>query len=328
MGESIRMPRFDLIVLDNSHLECFSEKLLSARDSYKPYLEITKARFSDYFLKHSSGVETLTVGELRSAAFASAAIDKKLGRAFLTFVYVPREFRRRGIGSALLSFLEDKLRAKGFQAVDISFFNPINLIWEIPDYPGHVHPNSPGVEKASAAHHFLVQNDYQTYAKQNAYHMNLKQYKTPPEILGLEEQHEVFGITYAIYSKEQMSGFTDLLLDLDNSMWTEQLGSEIAKGGLNRPIIVPLDGNKVIGFTGPLAVEESGRGYFAGVAVHSAYRGKGIAKVLFHKLCSELKALGATYMTLFTGETNPARLMYEKTGFESVKSWDNMRKTL
>ena len=41
-----------------------------------------------------------------------------------------------------------------------------------------------------------------------------------------------------------------------------------------------------------------------------------------------LKAMGASFMTLFTGENNPARNIYEAAGFTVVRTWADMRKTL
>ena len=40
-----------------------------------------------------------------------------------------------------------------------------------------------------------------------------------------------------------------------------------------------------------------------------------------------LKERGARFMSLFTGETNRARSIYESAGFRIVKSWACMRKT-
>nr|WIF88234.1 GNAT family N-acetyltransferase [Acholeplasma laidlawii] len=94
----------------------------------------------------------------------------------------------------------------------------------------------------------------------------------------------------------------------------------------NNTLLVPTFNHKVIGFTGPLIVEPNKRGYFAGIGTHSEFRGFGLGKALFAKLVMGLKNLGAYYMTLFTGENNPARRMYEKEGFKIVRTFIDMRK--
>jgi len=73
-------------------------------------------------------------------------------------------------------------------------------------------------------------------------------------------------------------------------------------------------------------VQPSGRGFFLGIGIHSDYRGVGAGKALFAALCKGLKGIGASFMTLFTGEENPARNIYEAAGFKIVKSWVVMRK--
>ena len=91
---------------------------------------------------------------------------------------------------------------------------------------------------------------------------------------------------------------------------------------------IAVHNGKAVGFTGPIHVQESGRGYFAGIGVHSEYRKYGLGKALFSTLCKSLKEIGAGYMTLFTGETNPARYIYQSAGFKIVKTWSDMDKII
>ena len=49
---------------------------------------------------------------------------------------------------------------------------------------------------------------------------------------------------------------------------------------------------------------------------------------MFASLCIGLKEIGAQFMTLFTGENNPARNIYEAAGFKIVKSFADMRKDI
>ena len=64
----------------------------------------------------------------------------------------------------------------------------------------------------------------------------------------------------------------------------------------------------------------------AGAAIAPALGGAGTA--LFASLCMGLKDMGAEYMTLFTGENNPARNIYRAAGFKIVRTWANMRREL
>lgn len=118
----------------------------------------------------------------------------------------------------------------------------------------------------------------------------------------------------------------EMLASFQNPLWEKEILSEPGKEEGGRNILVPVKEGRVCGFTGPLDVEKSGRGYFAGIAVDEGVRGKGVAKVLFCELCTGLKNEGASFMTLFTGEQNPARKIYEAAGFQIVRSWADMRK--
>lgn len=59
------------------------------------------------------------------------------------------------------------------------------------------------------------------------------------------------------------------------------LWGNIAREDGGDPVIIAEHNGKAVGFTGPIHVQESGRGYFAGIGVHSEYRKYGLGKALF-----------------------------------------------
>ena len=65
-----------------------------------------------------------------------------------------------------------------------------------------------------------------------------------------------------------------------------------------------------------------------GIGVDPAHRGHGLGKLLFCKLCAALRDEGAAFMTLFTGENNPARNIYEAAGMRVVRCFSCMRKVI
>lgn len=273
-------------------------------------------------------VRKITVADEDGHGFASGCIDDRSGKCFLTFIAVEKEQRRKGLGRQLLETLEEKLREeKGQrQPIEISFFNPVAFTWNIPEKDGVTHPNTPGVDVSSEAYLFFKNCGYREFALQNSYYLPLSKYEYPADMAARKENLKEKGFTFAVYDKNVHRGMTEMLQALDNPDWQRSILGEpaIPQGG--RPILVPIFDNQVCGFTGPLAVEESGRGFFAGIAVDEKARGNGVAKTLFCVLCSKLKEMGAEYMTLFTGENNPARNIYEAAGFRVVRSWSDMRK--
>ena len=127
------------------------------------------------------------------------------------------------------------------------------------------------------------------------------------------------------YDETRHRGVDEMVESLQNSMWSAEIPAA-AHGGL--PLLVGLEGDTVAGFTGPVRPEPTGRGYFAGIAVGPEFQGHGLGKLLFYRLLEAEKAVGARYMTLFTGVDNHARLMYRKAGFREVRQFAVMEKVL
>lgn len=290
---------------------------------YKPFE--TQEAFDTFFLKSDEARRTVALaGE---GAFASGCYVPESGKAYVTFVGVSPERRRQGIGRAVLTALEEQLTAlSGEKKFECSFFNPMNFVWNVPGYPGHDHPNAPGVDVACGGYIFLKNCGYRDFAYQNSYHLNLSDYEYPKDIQDRIAQLKERGITITLFDPAKHTGLEELVEDLNSPIWKKELLSNAAKPGGGDPLLIVDQGGKVMGFTGPMAIQPSGRGYFAGLGVHSACRGGGAGKVLFSSLCASLRDMGASFLTLFTGETNPARNIYEAAGFSIVRTWADMRK--
>lgn len=302
----------------------FNDAVQNGDMVYKPFEE---KEFADFFLTPQDGFEKAAV-ICGQQGFAAGCRPNGSEKAYITMVAVEKESRRNGIGTALLQALEGKLSEMGEKpaAFEIVFFNPMNLTWIVPGTPGHDHPNAPGIDVSTGGYLFFKNMGYRDFATQNSYYIKLAGYTPPQDIESRKQKLAEKGVTIETYDSAAHTGLDDLLKDLDSPLWTKEIGEEVAKPGGGRPLLVPIKDGVVAGFTGPLDRQPSGRGYFAGIGVHSGYRGYGIAKVLFSSLVSGLGDIGADYMTLFTGETNPARNIYEAAGFKIVRTWADMRK--
>lgn len=81
--------------------------------------------------------------------------------------------------------------------------------------------------------------------------------------------------------------------------------------------LVALEGTAVIGYIGSQTV--CGETDMMNVAVHPAWRRKGIAEKLIEQLIVELKGLESTVLSLEVRVSNtPAISLYEKMGFQLV----------
>lgn len=240
---------------------------------------------------------------------------------YITCVAIDKNYRRQGLGSKLLKSLEDFLKAKGKTKVRLVFFNPINLEWIIPETANHDHPGTPAVPYNSPFYFLLMANGYNIDGPgQDAYHLDITNYQIDDKVLAKNKENAEFGYTIEIYDADKHYGFKELFEALNNPGWYRAVQHNLAKERPNPMLVAQKDG-EILGWTGPMFVQESGRGYFAGIGVHPKAQGRGLGKSLFCQLCYESKLNGSKFMTLFTGYNNPARNIYLYAGFKIVQSF-------
>ncbi len=240
-----------------------------------------------------------------------------------------------GVGAFLACFLgecEELLDVvcqdaglRGYDKLKVSYFCPIRLPWVIPDSGGARHNNRPGVPVGSPEHTLLRRCGWTEKSRQVGMYLPLAGYEFPKEMGQKAEEMAKNGYTVDWYDESRHKGVDEMVESLHNSMWSAEIPAA-AHGGL--PLLVGLKGDTVAGFTGPVRPEENGRGYFAGIAVGPQWEGHGLGKLLFYRLLEAEQAVGARYMTLFTGIDNHAREMYRKAGFREVRRFAVMEKEL
>lgn len=257
--------------------------------------------------------------------FAAGSICPDRKTSYITYIGVDAGHRHAGVGASLLAALEASLTDKPeIEKIDVVFHNPAGLPWRIPGGGGADHPCAPGVDNRSAAYGFLGAHGYFDWCLQNSYYLDLSEYSEPPDIASKRAALADSGIIITLYDEKKHTGFSELFDDINNPGWRNGVLSNTDK-----PIIVAVDekaDNLVAGYTGPLTVQPSGRGNFCGIGTRHAYRGRGIGKVVFCEMCRRHSENGAKFMSLYTGDTNPARNIYESAGFSIVRSWANVRK--
>jgi len=258
--------------------------------------------------------------------FAAGTYDNEKHCAYISFIGVLPEYIGQGVGKNLLLTLESQLLSCGsIEKIETVFHNPTQLPWLNPHKNGDGHPCAPGVDVSSLAYVFLKNNKYRDYAMQNAYYLNLDNYHYPKELAESRGRLLAAGIEITYYDEQKHKGFYELFDNINNTGWRKTVFA-----GLDKPIIVAVDTKTqlVCGYTGPLSTDSDGRGNFCGIGTHTDYRGHGIGKLIFASMCKFHSENGAKYMSLYTGETNPARNIYEAAGFCVVRSFANMRKMI
>lgn len=183
----------------------------------------------------------------------------------------------------------------------------------------------PGVPDGSPLLPLLQKAGYRQGAAQVALYLNLKNYVpdagVPARIAALQQE----GITVGRYDPALGYDFHRLCDRVQSAWWRSALEAETAAPA-PRPILAATVPGYLVGFTGPVDVQASGRGWFTGICTDPYYEKRGIATALFHLLMQEFIAAGAAFSTLYTGENNHARRIYERAGFTPALRFLEMKK--
>lgn len=246
-------------------------------------------------------------------------------RGYVSCLILKEEADTEENTALLLNALEAAFRSAGRTYSAVTFFNPIRLPWLIPGTENHQHNNAPGIAVDIPLHERMLRQGYRETARECAMYLNLSEYETPLWLKEKEEKMALEGYHVERYDPKIHVGLEEMVEKLGNEMWSVEI-PEAGRTGMD--LLVGLKDSTCAGFTGPVYPEETGRGYFAGLAVAPEYEGHGLGTVLFYRLLNREKQVGAQYMSLFTGEDNHARFIYLGAGFRIVRRFGVMIKEL
>ena len=266
----------------------------------------------------------------------------KPGCAYLTVVLTAAAHRGRGVGRALLNALGERVRARGAETLYVSSLNPVNLDWRIPGTPGHDHNNMPGADVGCAGYPFLERCGFSVLYQEVAMYMNLSGWTPSPAVAGLRERLREEGIETGPYDPSRDCGFDRMCDSVGSDYWRDVLRTEIAAWKAGKPnadprmwadgippagprtLLTAIHEGQIVGFTGPVDLQQSGRGWFTGICTDAAFERRGIATVLFNLLMEAFVREGAAFSSLFTGLGSHARKVYERAGMRPVRQFHLM----
>lgn len=245
-----------------------------------------------------------------------------------TFI-VKKEYRRQGIGSKLLEKCEQYIKAKGRNSSRLVFLSPINWPWYIPNTEHHIHPGTPAIRINSDMYIFLYHHNYFVNSIHEGFHLPLSEYELPEKVVLQMQENNKRGLFVEVYDPNKHYGVEEFCKKIEGS----NIGFATSiRNNLKRenpyPFLCANENGRMVGWTGAMWNEESGRGHFDGIIVDEDIRGAGLGKALFCYLCHQSKLNGAQYMTFFTGLDNPARYIYLGAGFKIAQSFADMKKNL
>jgi len=301
----------------------------ATRDGYQ---EMNAERFEASFTKNryfDPGTAWVWLEEGVVTAFACGCTgdDLPLGdvAGYLTCIVTADDEGAPDRYARLLAAMEARFRSLGKRQVEALFFNPMQLPWYVPGTDRHEHNNAPGVPVGSALHDALLRHGYAERAIQCAMYLRLGSFAVPEAIVAKERKAAESGYEIGLFDRRQHRDPQALLAALGNPLWQQEIAAAAASG---TPVVIASLHGEPVGFAGPVVREPSGRGRFAGIGVHPEHEGHGLGSSLFFRLCEAFQAIGADYMSLYTGSNNPALRIYERAGFRTVKTFATMRKEL
>lgn len=296
------------------------------------YKEMDSASFTTIIAKNkyfSAEYAYVMREENEVVGFACGCVgdDLPLGNTsgYLTCILLKEQYETSENYRLLMNKLEEAFIDAGKIQSEILFFNPMMLPWYIKGTDHHEHNNAPGIFKSSRLYQELLQYDYEERATECAMYLNLSEFTIPQKILNKEETANANGYEVVLFDKKRHHDLETMLKKLDNPLWEKEI-QEAAEE--DKPFLVAAYDGRTVGFAGPIHRQESGRGYFTGIGVNKEHEGHGLGTILFYKLCKEERKVGADYMSLYTGASNPAAKIYLQAGFETVEEFAVMRKML
>ena len=272
--------------------------------------------------------------------------NEKNTPGYLTCVFVRRDHRGKGVGSALLAALTDAFKQAGKTSIAINNNDPVNLSWIIPTSPGHDHNNAPGVDEDCPGYPFLKARGFSVTDREIALYLPLKEYRPWEGLDAARERLLGEGIYTGRFVPDHYPDYDRICDRVGSEYWRSVIACEMACYRENRPCTDPRylpDGTvpsgprpllvaehegHIVGFTGPVDLQKSGRGWFTGIFTDPMYEKRGIASVLFHLLMREFIAEGAAFSSIFTGIENHAQKIYLRAGFRIVRTFSAMRKEI
>ena len=154
--------------------EEFSDKLLTNPDF--DYDSVTVVYENEKLIAFS-------IGYLRKKY-----IDNPDVAGIVNMIMVKKEYRKQGIGSKLLKDLETYFKEHGRNKIAAAYFLPSCYSWYIPNTNNHDHPCAPGIRLNSNEYFFLLHRGYETYAYQDAFHLDLSDYELSDSVNKILEE--------------------------------------------------------------------------------------------------------------------------------------------
>jgi len=233
--------------------------------------------------------------------------------AWVVAMGVAPKYRRKGVGTKLLSTLHDKLKSRGIKKVDIGTYTTNYF------FPGVDQKNyTEGVD-------FLKTMGYSDNGVCASMDLNLREYRTPEKYLNKKQELINKGYTFGNFKMEDCLHVFDFLRQ-HFPYWLPNVRENIVRGRGQESIQLAWDASgQVVGFA--MRAMDGTPGRFGPFGVASSQQGTGLGGILFHNLVTDMIQRRIFYTWfLWTGGRNLD--IYATWGMERYREYTIMGRDL
>jgi ribosomal protein S18 acetylase RimI-like enzyme len=247
-------------------------------------------------------------------------LERKPGR--LAGLAVHPEHWRQGLGRTLLEAVEDVLRNEGKSAVAFETYRmPVSLVH--------------GVYVDTGPYVFLLSCGYRPLGHELRLRNDLSTFRLGKRIEHRRTQLAAEGFLFRWYEPADRDDLLHFMSRYFSPGWYASIQRATGREPPSNILLAvqtmqTSPRKKIVAFMGPFHVGEPGQpGSFSSPGVHPDFRRRGIGTVLFHLGLDFLKCKGASHTEYGTGVTNPAQIMYFRSGAQLLSVYCcNFRKRL
>ena len=213
----------------------------------------------------------------------------------LCTLMVDPAFRGRGIGASLLKRAEDFLATRHTEQVRVA--SEESPVWF-----------SFGVNVTMPAYYFLLNRSYRSTSSLDiVLDIKLADFELGLQITDFVATNSRDDIAFGLCGDDH----TEKLCEFVDH---DPLVVSAVSGRPPHPVVIAYQGDRVVGFSGPISVGSGGCGGFMGVVTDPEFRRRKIGTILFQFMCDEMKKRGATHTNLYTGLQQGAQEIYLAAG--------------